>query len=819
MFNKEEQLNILDTMVTDAVTHGIAHITIDNTPLDGRIIDINGKHTINFGSCSYLGLETDHRLKEAAINAVDRYGTQFSSSRVYTSVPLYTELEELLSQIFEAPALVAPTTSLAHIAALPVLIDSNDAIIYDQQVHASVQTAMKILQSQKIYTEILRHNRVDLLPERIETLRKKYKKIWYLADGVYSMFGDLAPMNELKRLLDKYEQFNLYIDDAHGMGWIGKHGKGMALDKLPFHERMIVALSMAKGFGAGGGILVFPNRELMRKVRTCGGPMIFSGPIQPATLGAAIASAKIHLSNEITILQDELKKRQHYCNTLLSEYELPIFSLSDAPIRFIGMGLPKVAQNMIGRLIKNGFYTNNAVFPAVPMKRAGVRFTITNHQSLDDIKHLIQAMAHHFPKVMEEENTSLEEIEKAFKIKVKNSKSVNKQPPQSKIEISFSSSQAGLSLQHETTIEKMDKAEWDKLLGDKGSFTWEGLSFLERTYKNNPEPENNWNFHYYIIRDTNDIPVLATFFTDAIFKDDMLMSKDISMAVEEKRKEDKYFLTSRAFTMGSQLTEGEHLYLDRTRNWKEALSILLKEISAEQEKCGATTLILHDLPSNDPEMDEFMLDKGFVKQMMPDSMAIDITWNTHEDYLKSLSVSARRHQRQKVLPWIEQLDVEIYNKNNKLPSEKDLEHFYKLYSNVKERALEINSFPIPENTFKNMLDCSGWELISLKVKPEFGGKPDDMPVAMVACYNNGQYYCSILIGVDYDFVDSHHAYRVATAAIISRGKELRAKKVTLGLGVAFEKQQFGAKSRSYCAYMQTSDHYSMELMQNMKTKD
>ena len=120
------------------------------------------------------------------------------------------------------------------------------------------------------------------------------------------MHGDRLPLDELRALLDRHPSLFAYVDDAHGVGWTGRHGAGVVLGHRPLHERMAVALGLAKGFGSGGAALALPNAELATRVFSCGGPMIFSGPIQPAQLGAAIAAARIFLSSEIEVLQARL---------------------------------------------------------------------------------------------------------------------------------------------------------------------------------------------------------------------------------------------------------------------------------------------------------------------------------------------------------------------------------------------------------------------------------------------------------------------------------------------------------------------------------
>src|SRR4051812_3701305 len=139
---------------------------------DGRTVTLEGSSRINFGSCSYLGLELDPRLKQATIDAVLRYGTQFSSSRGYLSSPQYDELETLLGELFGGHVLVTPTTSLGHLSVLPVLVESGDAVLLDHQVHASVQMAANQLRVKGTPVDLVRHNNLERLEAMIERLSK-----------------------------------------------------------------------------------------------------------------------------------------------------------------------------------------------------------------------------------------------------------------------------------------------------------------------------------------------------------------------------------------------------------------------------------------------------------------------------------------------------------------------------------------------------------------------------------------------------------------------------------------------------------------------
>ncbi|RMG26181.1 MAG: aminotransferase class I/II-fold pyridoxal phosphate-dependent enzyme [Bacteroidetes bacterium] len=409
-----QQLETIEKTVSYAADQGIIHLLVEDQVANGRTVQIKGKELVNFGSCSYLGIELHPRIKAGAIDAVHRYGSQFASSRAYLSAALYGEAEELLQQIFPHPLILAPSLTLGHLSNLPVLIEDEDAVIMDHQVHASLGMAMHQLRSRGVKIEMIRHSHIGMLENRIRKLKDTHRKIWYLADGIYSMFGDFAPLDELKVLLDTYEQFHLYIDDAHGSGWMGEKGCGSVFSRLPYHPRMYVTASLAKSFATAGGVLIYPDEASRRKVRVCGGTLIFSGPIQPPLLGAAIASLRLHLSDELPPLQAALRERIAYFNLQAEEKGIPLFSESKAPVGFISVGTPAVGYNMVRRLMRLGFYTNLAVYPSVPYKNTGLRLAINNHLRFEDIDRLLDHIAAELPLALAEENYSIEEVYKAF---------------------------------------------------------------------------------------------------------------------------------------------------------------------------------------------------------------------------------------------------------------------------------------------------------------------------------------------------------------------------------------------------------------------
>jgi 7-keto-8-aminopelargonate synthetase-like enzyme len=415
--SKHEQiLEITNQNVITSKELGIIHLSDENDLLDGRHIRINGKETINFGTCGYMGLEMDDRLKQGVIEAVQKYGTAFASTRVYVNVKLYSEMEELLRKMFNQPVMLLANVTLSHVSNIPILVKDDDVVILDTMVHDSVQTAVQLLKARNVKIEIIRHNRMDHLEEKINELKGKYKKIWYMADGVYSMYGDCAPMEAIYNLLNKYEQFNLYIDDTHGMSWAGKNGTGYVMSSVPyFHSKMILVTSLNKAFGAAGGITVFPDEKTHEFARNCSKPFIFSGPIQPPMLGACIASAKIHLSPEITAMQNQLQERVTYVNELCKSLELPLMWENRTPIFFIGVSKPVVAFSMVKRLMNRGYLFNLSVFPSVAINNAGLRLPISRNHTFDDLKGLITNISEELPDAFQEADITVQEVYKAFK--------------------------------------------------------------------------------------------------------------------------------------------------------------------------------------------------------------------------------------------------------------------------------------------------------------------------------------------------------------------------------------------------------------------
>ena len=360
---------------------------------------------------------------------------------------------------------------------------------------------------------------------------------------------------------------------------------------------MIAACSLNKSFGAAGGAIVFPDAEMRRRVKTGGGPMMFSGPIQPPLLGAAIESAKIHLSDELPAMQAALRERVELFTSLCDELGIPLATTRrDAdplrPARPAGRRARRDQGDPRGRLLHEPGHVPGGADEA-------------RRRAHDD---------HAAPHARGHPRRSSRRSPSTSRPRW----SAPARPPSAATRRSSASTARRWRSSTTRRASALNAAEWNSLLGERGTFTVDGLQFLERAFGEPGErPEDQWAFHYYVVRDRAGKAVLATFFTAALWKDDMLSAAEVSELVEARRAEDPYYLTSTTFAMGSLLTEGDHLYLDRNADWKGALDLLMAAVSEDARAAGAGTIVFRDLYAADIELAEAIRERGYVKTSLP----------------------------------------------------------------------------------------------------------------------------------------------------------------------------------------------------------
>lgn len=803
---KIKQNNFLDTVdevFTSAKKAGVLHLHAEGEQFTGRTIGIGGKSHFHFGTTGYLGLEQDWRLKEAAVSAIQKYGTQFPLSKSYISHPLYASLEAKVEQMYGQPVIITKNSTLGHMAVIPTAVRDEDGVILDHQVHWSVQNATQLLKTRGVPVEMIRHNNLEMLEDKIKRLQNKCSKIWYMADGVYSMYGDYAPVESLMDLCKKYPQLHIYFDDVHGMSWNGSNRTGFVMSKLKnLPENVLLFGTLSKTFGASGAVAVCSDKNLHSKIKTFGGPLTFSAQLEPASVGAAIASADIHLSAEIYFMQEELQDKINYFNALLEPTGLPLINKNNSPVFYIGTGMPVTGYDFVQRLLKEGYYVNLGIYPAVPVKNTGVRITVSRHNRKEDIEGLVQAMLHHFPKSLESTASNLTKVRRAFRMPTAPERTSSSEP-------------AGISVTVKDSIEKVDKQEWDNMFGGRGIMDWEGQLFLEKVFRKNPAKEHNWRFKYLIIRDSEGFPILATMISWSLWKDDLLAPASTSVKVEKRRKEEgPYYLTSCVLSLGSLFTEGNHLFVDELHPDKPAaMNLLIDKIEAlEQADSEVEMVVLRDF-EKDNNLNTFFHDRGFIRLHMPDSCFFDdFSWECADDFPLVLSKKSRRHFFKDIRPFTNRFDVEVVSSSSK----EDLQGYYRLYENVRINNPGLNTFAFPEKLFSEMEQDRNWEFLRLRLKKEYSHSGASELVGVMFCYKNlGKTYVPSFIGMDYSYNQDFSIYRQLLYQTILRAKELRVERIDFGLTAGFEKRKLGATIVPRVCYIQAKENFSLELLETM----
>ena len=802
-------VDIIDESISHGVSKNILHLSTDKV-LNGRKVVINDKELLHFGNCNYLGLEQHPAVKEAAVRAIRSEGIRLTMSRAYVSSGYYNKLETLLSEIFGGYTIVAPSSTMLHLSAIPVLIGARDAVILDHQVHASMRQAVQYIKPMGVFVKTVRHSDFEMLESNIKRLYDKYEKIWYILDGVYSMYGDAPDMHQLIALLDKYPKLHLYVDDAHGTSWIGQYGCGYVLNQVPLHERMMLTVSLGKGFGVIGGVLISKNEEPCRRVKTCGGTLIFSAPLSSGLLGAAVESAKIHLSSELTVLQNDLQDKIVYCNKLIREAKLPSIREENTPIFYIALGQPKATYLMLERLINSGFLVNIGVFPAVSLKCSGIRFLLTCHLQKEDIFQLIQAIKYHLPQVMAECDVTFDNLASAFRLP-----KLKELAPfyENDTEISLSKPPT-LHLETYQSIHEIDDKVWANTVAKMGPYSKACLVAWEEIFQNQEKEENNWKFHYFIVKNEQNEVVLATFFTETLWKDDLLSPPSVSKEADEQRLIEPNFLVSTSLSMGCQCLEGNPLFVNmKNTEWKEAVDKLLQKLWQKQEDNDLELLIFRDLNATDKNLSTYLIDKGFMKVNMPQTHQVRNlqSYNTFADYMQSLSANSRRHIRKNAIRHEEEVEeIQLTN-----ASQREIAHLYDLYLQVKSVNYSVNTFDLPMAFFEKMVTDPNFIVLALYRKKD--QRQDRLPIGFYCAIHDKTtaWYYPLYLGIDYAYLRTHAIYRQVLYRVVKHAYSLKCDNLYFGFTAEIEKQKLGAVSIDKNAFLQYKDNFKLEFLESM----
>jgi 8-amino-7-oxononanoate synthase len=341
----------------------------------GVYVERGGKKLISFSCNDYLGLSCNQQIKNAATAAIEKYGAGGGASRLITgNNPLYEQLEIMLAKIKGTEsALVFGSGYLANIGIIPALVGRGDLIIVDKLIHASLIDGCKLSGA-----KILRftHNNTHSCERILKNNRSLYKKCLIVTDHIFSMDGDVAPIDELCNLAEKYDAW-LLTDDAHGLGTIAqKH------HRIP-HLQMG---TLSKAVGSYGGY-VCASKIVVDYLSSSARSLIYSTSLPPATLGASIAALKI-------INEDKKLCAKPLINAILFT---SLLGMADAtsPIVPIIIGNEEKTVATSNKLENNGFLVTAIRPPTVPKGTARLRVALSalhKKQDIEQLANLIKEM-------------------------------------------------------------------------------------------------------------------------------------------------------------------------------------------------------------------------------------------------------------------------------------------------------------------------------------------------------------------------------------------------------------------------------------------
>jgi len=353
----------------------------------GAWLVIEGRRILNFCSNNYLGLANHPRLVEAAKAAVDRYGVGPGAVRVISGTnDLHIELERRMARFKGVEAAITFQSGFnANLAAIPALVGKEDVIFSDQLNHASIIDGCRLSGAKIIPYQ---HCDVDSLEAAIRGNLPQFRRGLIITDGVFSMDGDVAPLDKIYEVAKKYDIL-LMVDDAHGEGVLGNGGRGI-VDHFGLHGKVDVEVgTMSKAFGVVGG-MVAGSAAIVEWLRQRARPFTFSSAVTPADAAACIAA--IDLLEETTELVDRLWDNACYFKDEMKKLGFDT-GVSTTPITPVMLGEELLAQNFSQELFAAGVFATPNSFPIVPKGRARIRVMISAAHAKEDLDQGLEAFA------------------------------------------------------------------------------------------------------------------------------------------------------------------------------------------------------------------------------------------------------------------------------------------------------------------------------------------------------------------------------------------------------------------------------------------
>ncbi len=366
---------------------------IDSPP--GAWMVVDGKRVLNLCTNNYLGLASDPRLREAAKKAIDDYGVGPTAVRsIAGTLALHTELEREVAEFKGVEdALYVQAGFVANQAAIAPLVGREDVIFSDRLNHASIIDGARLSRAKIVVYE--HADPADLAAKVIENL-PQYRRGLVVTDGVFSMDGDIAPLDEIYAVAERYGLMTM-VDDAHGEGVVGRGGRGI-VDHFGLHGKFDVEIgTFSKAFGVVGGI-VAGKKVIVDYLRQKARPFLFSSAVTAADSAACLAAVRVLA--ESTDLVDRLWRNTEMFKSEMHALGFDIGS-SVTPITPVMLGDVKLAKAFSRRLFEEGVFAMALGFPTVPVGLARIRVMVSAALTQDDLDFGLRA----FEKVGKELGT------------------------------------------------------------------------------------------------------------------------------------------------------------------------------------------------------------------------------------------------------------------------------------------------------------------------------------------------------------------------------------------------------------------------------
>ncbi len=342
-------------------------------------MDVDGRRVLNFCTNNYLGLANHPRLKQAAREAVERWGVGPAAVRTIAgTTALHLELEQRLAAFKGVEdALFVQSGFCANQAAIPPLVGKEDVIFSDSLNHASIIDGCRLARAKII---VYKHCNALDAEAKIKEHLPNYRRGLLITDGVFSMDGDVAPLDELYEVANRYDVMTM-VDDAHGEGVLGHGGRGI-VDHFGLHGKFDVEIgTLSKAFGAVGGVIA-GKKLIVDYIRQKARPFLFSSATTPADTAACLAA--VDLLEESETLVERLWENARYLQAGMEALGFDT-GASQTPILPVMLGEVALTKKFSQRLFEQGVFAMGIGFPTVPQGLARIRVMNTAAHSREDL--------------------------------------------------------------------------------------------------------------------------------------------------------------------------------------------------------------------------------------------------------------------------------------------------------------------------------------------------------------------------------------------------------------------------------------------------